>query len=1013
MKKLLALILISLFLSTFVIAGTSGKIAGIVTDSQTGEPLPAVNVYLAESTFGAATDLDGFYSILNVPPGTYTLKIDYVGYSSYEVTNVKVQIDLTTRIDVNLKTEVLEGETIVVVAEREVVVKDISNSQLNIDADVIETMPLETINDVLTLQAGIESGTAGIIVRGGGANQTVYMVDGLVQNDERSHYPVSAMSLNSVEELQVQTGGFNAEYGQARSGIVNAVTKEGSTVKYNADLIIRISPAAPKHFGISIYDNYSYFNRPYFDPAVCWVGTNNGSWDQHTQEQNFVFPGWNSIAEATLKNNDPTDDLTPVAAQRILEWYHRRNGDIEKPDYTVDIGFGGPLPFLGKDYGNPRFFLSHFRESEKFVFPLSRDAFDQNFTQLKLTSDITLDTKLMITGKYTEEHSVSPYDWTTTPTGVLLRSQSEIANLTNSSETGRIIPYMPGYYSPGSIYRAMAGMKLTHTINPKSYLELRLQYMRNKNNIFQTQMRDTTERYEIVPGYFVNEAPYGYWGYGVSGVGSTHLGGWMNLGRDASVNSTLYLATDYTMQYNAFNQIKTGFEYYYNDFDIKSSTYNPGMTTWNRSMIYRIFPYRFGLYLQDKLEYEGFIANIGMRLDYSDSNGEVYDLSSYDSYYSSELGNTLEETAPTKKSISNWAISPRLGISHPITENSKLYFNYGHFRSEPFSSYRFRTQREYNGQVTYIGDQNLGLEKTISYEIGYEQGLLDLFLLKLAGYYKDVSDQPGWIRYVGLNNVAYYKAANNNYADIRGLEITLTKRFGSWVTGFINYTYDVTTSGYFGYLRYYQDPQAMRDYLKENPTLTRSHPQPYARANINIQTPGEFGDEWLGFYPFGSWNLNILGEWKTGRYETYNPLGIAGVIDDVQWRDWQNVDLRLSKQIDFGDFYINLYMDIDNLFNFKYMYEAGFADLYDREAYLSSLNFPWEKGDEKGDDRVGDYRPAGVDYDPLEANPNNDPTISMRNQERKKNKSYIDMPNITSLTFLYPRKFTFGLKIGF
>ena len=85
----------------------------------------------------------------------------------------------------------------------------------------------------------------------------------------------------------------------------------------------------------------------------------------------------------------------------------------------------------------------------------------------------------------------------------------------------------------------------------------------------------------------------------------------------------------------------------------------------------------------------------------------------------------------------------------------------------------------------------------------------------------------------------------------------------------------------------------------------------------------------------------------------------------------------------------------------------------DRLNYLESLNFSWETGDQNGDDRVGDYRPAGVAYDPLEPNPTNDPEISARNQVRKDNKSYIDMPNIGSLTFLNPRTYRFGIRINF
>jgi outer membrane receptor protein involved in Fe transport len=1001
-----------LIFSFSVVAGTSGKIMGIITDSENGEPLPGANVYIENFMTGAATDVDGYFYILNIPPGTYTLKIEYIGYAPKEITNVKVQIDLTTRVDVSLSAEVLSTETVIVVAERPIVIRDISNSQLNIDSKTIETMPITNVNEIITLQAGIESDATGIRIRNGSADQTVFMVDGLSQNDERSSNPYSAISLSSIEEIQVQTGGFNAEYGQARSGVVNIITKEGGRQKYSGVVNFHYSPAAPKHFGKSIYDKYSYFNRPYFDPAVCWTGTGDGTWDSHTQKQYYNFPGWNNVSETLLSDSDPDNDLTPEGAQRVFEWYHRRKGDITKPDYVVDIGFGGPIPFLGEEYGNPRFYLSHYRLRDMFVFPLSRDAWDENHTQLKLTANISPSMKIMATGLYGQEFSVSPYDWTVTPTGRLLRTQDEVADLTLSGNRGISIPFMPGYYSPGAIYHNIFGLKFTHTLSNKSLYEIRFQYKHTRHNVQQTESRDIDNKYEILPGYFVDEAPYGFSPDGTSGPGNVHLGGWMNLGRDSTVNSSTTLAFDLTTQLDSRNQVKTGLEFVYNDFDVKSSTYSPVMASWSRKMIYRIFPIRIGAYLQDKLEYEGFIANMGLRVDYSNSNTKSYTLEEYDTFYSSQLGNQIETLAPYQNSESSITLSPRLGISHPISIDSKIYFNYGHFRSEPFSSYRFRIQRS-QGRVSYIGDPNLGHEKTVAYELGYERNLFDVFLFKMAAYYKDVTNQPGWILYKGRNDVEYRKASNNNYEDIRGLEFTISKKVGRWLNGFVNYTYDVRTSGYFGLLEYYEDPQSQREYLRKAPEITRRQPRPYARANIDFHIPENYGPEWLGFYPLASWNVNVLADWKTGAYDTYNPYNNPSVVDNIQWRDWYFVDLRLTKSLGFSLFSIQLFVDISNLFNFKYMSTAGFADQFDRIDYLESLNFSWETGVEKGNDRVGDYRPVGVTYDPLEPNPNNDLEIKKRNNKRKENKSYIDMPNITSLTFLNPRKFTFGIRISF
>ncbi len=1009
-KKLILFLSIFLITVNYLFAGTTGKIKGKVIDAETAMPLPGVNIVVVGTTLGASSDENGNYTILNLSPGYYTLKFSMIGYANYVIKNVKVSIDLTTNVNAKLKTEVIAGKEVVVIAQKPVVRKDVSNSQMNINSKVIHNLPVQSVDAVLTLQAGIEQGANGILVRGGSSNQTVFMVDGLSQNDERSNIPYTGVSLSSVKEVQIQTGGFNAEYGNLRSGLINVITKSGNSTKYSGTISVGFAPPAPKHFGKSIYDPYSYFNRPYLDPDVAWTGTNNGAWDEYTKKQYPNFEGWNAIADATLEDDDPTNDLTPIGAQNLYKWQHRRQGDIKKPDYTIDAGFGGPVPFIGKMLGDLRFYLSFVKEQDMFIYPLSRDNFGQNHTQLKLNSNLTKNIRLELSGLYGEIHSVSPYNWKTTPTGRVLRSTSEIANLVNGSS----ILYMPGYYSPSSIYRTFVSAKITHVISNKTFYEVKVQHKINRYKTFQMPLRDTSKIYEPVPGYKVDEAPFGYWGYSTTGIDGMIMGGWMNLGRDRSVNSTTSLKIDYLSQISFLNQLKAGIEITFNDYDINSGTYSPSMNTWTRSMVYHITPFRIGSYVQDKLEFEGFIMNAGVRFDYSSPNVNWYEFNSYDKNLGAGYGKTLETNLPTKKTKGKLYISPRLGIAHPITNDSKLYFNYGHFRSEPESSYRFRLQRESNGLVTYIGDPNLQLEKTVAYELGYSQNLFDMFLLNIAGYYKDVTDQTGWIYYQNLNSsVTYYKAANNNYQDIRGFEITLTKTRGEWVRGFINYTYDVKTSGYFGLTKYYEDPVEQRDYLTRNPTQFKPVPQPYARANVEFITPTDFGPEINNIYPFGQISLNILANWKTGRYTTYNPKSIPGIINNVQWEDRFNMDMRLSKSFDIGMFNIQLYLDVSNVLNTKQLSFSGFANKFDYLDYLESLNFDWEEGVEHGNDKIGTVRPDNVAYDPLELNPNNDPEITKRNEQRKANKSYIDMPNIKSLTFLNPRRITIGFKINF
>ncbi len=1002
-------------LSVLLKAGTTGKIAGKVTDAENGQPLPGVNVIIEGTSMGAATNADGSYAILNVPPGNYNIRFSMVGYEKTIVTGVRVEIDLTSIVNAQLSTSAVTVGEVVVTARHPVVIKDVSNSVINIQTQNIETLPVQTLAEVLYLQAGIEQGSSGIIVRGGSSNQTVYMVDGFRLNDERSNIPYAAVSLASAKDIQVQTGGFNAEYGNVRSGIVNVITKDGDRNKYSATLNVNYAPPQQKHFGLSPYDPNSYFNRPFTDPAVCWTGTKNGAWDLNTQESYPTFQGWNAIALKTLQDNDPSNDLTPLGAKKLWEWQRRRTGDINKPDYTIDAGFGGPVPIIGQQLGDLRFYVSYFAERDMFVIPLSRDSYTDSHVELKLNSNITPDIKLTLMGIYGEDNSVSPYEWTTAPTGYLMRSQSEVASLLTTTD-GMNALYMPDRYSPSSVYRNVFGITLTHVLSPTTFYDISIQRNESRYNTFQTATRDTSKIYQPLPGYYVDESPFGYWGYSTGSIdGVMSMGGWMNLGRDKSINSTTSLLFSITSQFDKYNQLKGGFQFYYNDYDINSGTYSPSMSTWTRNLQYHIFPYRLGVYAQDKLEFQGFIANLGVRLDYSNPNTDYLNLDAYNNLFSAGAGNQIEQNAPKQKANSEMYISPRLGISHPITENSKLYFNYGHFVSEPSSSYRFLIQQEANGQVDYMGNPNMSFEKTIAYELGYEQNIYNTVLLHLAAYYKDVTNQPGWILYQSINtSVNYRRAASNNYADIRGFELTLSKVSGGWFRGFINYTYDVVTSGYFDVTQYYQDINKQRAYLLLNPQQSRPVPQPYARANVEFVTPDNFGPEFMGANPLGGWSLSILANWQAGAHATYNPNNVPGISNNVQWVDYYGVDMRLAKDFrgTIPGVNFQLYIDITNVFNFKFLNMAGFVDSYDYQDYLTSLCFPWETGDQNGNDKIGDYRPGNVAYDPLQPNPNNDPVITAANNKRKETKAYINMPNDDSMAFLNPRHISFGIRVN-
>ncbi len=153
-------LVIVLSLAMLALAGTTGKIAGLVTDAESGSPIPGVNILLEGTPYGAVSTIDGRYTILNVPPGVYDMKFSILGYKEFKVRQVRVTIDITTEMNARMVSQTLEGENVVVVAQRPVVTRDISSSQMNIEVKTMESMPVQSVKEVLSLQAGIQASQA-------------------------------------------------------------------------------------------------------------------------------------------------------------------------------------------------------------------------------------------------------------------------------------------------------------------------------------------------------------------------------------------------------------------------------------------------------------------------------------------------------------------------------------------------------------------------------------------------------------------------------------------------------------------------------------------------------------------------------------------------------------------------------------------------------------------------------------------------------------------------------------
>ncbi len=1070
MKKVL-FVFLGVLLTVSVAYAQTGKVTGQVVDAETGEPLPGVNVIILETDLGAATDAEGYYNIIGVSPGAYDIQASFIGYATVTVEGIRVNIDLTTTQNFQLQSQAIAGQEVIVEAAAPVVKPDISANIANVDAVEIEDVPVAGVTEFINLQAGIEPGMQ---IRGGGLNEVAFVVDGLNTRSGRDFQPFTGISYTSVDQFQIQTGGFNAEYGNVRAGLINIVTKEGPRDRYTANILTRYSPPQKRHFGIAPDHPNSYYMRPHLDDEVAWVGTHSGEspWDAYTRAQYPQFNGWNAASETVMNDDDPSNDMTPEQAQELFLWRTRKDFEPVHPMYEADVSFGGPVPFVSRPLGNLRFFGSYRQTQKPYIVPQMREFYWDQTYQMKVTSNISPNIKLMIDGMLANQYGVNPSDQGTTEilTGEMPNYPWDAHWSTPGIQVTRLgwdNVWAWHTWVPMDITRNRIGAKLTHTLSTSSFYEFT--FHRNFDDYFSRPGRERNyEPVRYFGSYGADEAPAGWTaGGGGQDFDPTHemrLGAHWGSGRDSSNVTTYDARFDLSSQITRWSQLKTGLQFTYYDHNTHHGEWDPYFVhhhnpkyIWDRSLIQGAF------YVQDKMEFQGMVANVGVRADYFTTTQEYYNYQDFDRAFSPQYGfYQLDEALETRPVPTQLFLSPRVGISYPITANSKLFFNYGHFRQMLNAQDLVGVRMVHGAQVDQVGNPEHPMPRTVSYELGYEHNLPSQILLRISGYYKSQDDQPRDVWYTSIDGQVNYNIAQPlNYQDIRGVELSLHKSSGRWVRGFANYTYHVEKSGNFGFDHYYQNDFEQRRYEQEYRGYYQSKPipEPFARLNLTFLTPPEFGPAYGGLNLLGDWRLNILGEYRSGDVFTWTGgAALPGVQNNVRWKDFWMLNMRLAKNFQTGFGRVQLFMDIDNVLNLKYLYwhsafaGGGVTGRNDFEDYMMSLHLPEEVFAEidgapyrmiPGNDRPGDYRKAGVEFQPVEVvdgQPEGEPEAlrarawyyNKENETYHKweegswtqvsqsavdqmldNKAYINMPNNVSFTFLNPRQIFLGIRLWF
>ena len=225
-KKLF--LLFSLIVACFVspaFSGTVGILTGTVVEKGSSAPMVGVNVILTGTKMGAATDLSGNFIIRNIPAGIYTVKIMMMGYQRQIFKDVRIIADFKTTLSIELIEEAVRGEEVVVTAERPLIQPDVTSSIHFVSKSKIDQLPVTSFEEIMELQPGVSSGGH---IRGGRATEVLYLIDGIPIQQSMEGGAAGGLPRGALEEISLQTGGFNAEYGNAMSGILNITTPTGS-----------------------------------------------------------------------------------------------------------------------------------------------------------------------------------------------------------------------------------------------------------------------------------------------------------------------------------------------------------------------------------------------------------------------------------------------------------------------------------------------------------------------------------------------------------------------------------------------------------------------------------------------------------------------------------------------------------------------------------------------------------------------------------------------------------------
>lgn len=751
-KWFAGLLAFTLLICSTLFAGTTGKIAGVVKDAESGVPLPGVNVVIKGTTMGAATNLNGEYFIINVPVSTYTLRASMVGYIEMEVEEVTVVADLTTTQEFELKPTVLDiGQVIKVVAERPLIQGDRTGSLQITTGEQLQNMPVKGYSDVVGIQSGVvkfadnpdirfrgdieNTNTPTLNIRGGRADEVAYYVDGFSQQDPLTGISTTAINSNAIEQVVAMAGGFNAEYGKVMSGAVNVVTKEG-TGKYSGAFEAVTDNLFGDWIGIDKYD-YNVYDLALGGPLI----PNNDrysfyfSGERRWQRDRAPRPYAQDVNEAREEFLGVKADNVNILPHNSL-WGYTWQGKLDlKLTKAINLKLG-TLGSVDRWLEFRHNYLFNIEHSTKYV--------DKNNSfYAKLIHTLSNRTFYTLSGSYY----------------VTERERGDGVHFDKLDDYGR--PTGNPRYDDESLFYSWD--------NPST----------------------SADEGHVWDDYLHRKSSYMGFDFDITSQVTSHHQ--MKSGLQFQRHTLRYYR--HLFPHKVFLGVEGGG---YNDVDWYGYEMTGDSEQDTSELNSAKHPITAALYLQDKIEYEGIVVNAGLRVDYlnvdtkmlkdeflplgmyTTPDGRSYkDAILNENDYTDATGNF--HPADLKEAKERIFASPRLGIGFPVTDRTLLHINYGKFFQQPnlVTLYVNYGYLEYMVKASpyyyFFGNPNLKPEETTAYEVGLTQQLGPNTKLDITGYYKDVKNLVE-VANIGSYPKGFASYKNMDYGTIKGLDFALTMR---------------------------------------------------------------------------------------------------------------------------------------------------------------------------------------------------------------------------------------------